>query len=225
MATDESELRNHLIAQTTINVPKSFLIEIQDRFPRAYADLFAQAKSDQATLTEHKIAKLVQDRCFRMDWELNQAAQRHGLAATAKPLPENTWHYTYVSSGSFGLTQSYVPQLGSLPTPAKFRENLASASQMPKLPLDEPSEIYQVKQCYALLAHNPVGQKFDDASQKLGGLQLCIPHHDMKGWALEISVAELLSHYAMEPKRSSRTTAPTWKPQAKPDTQRDKGEG
>lgn len=189
------------------------------RLPAAYDAVFAEVHSDPTTLAEHKLNKLIATRCFRIDWELHEAAKKHGLAVTAKPLPENTWHYTYISTGGFGLTQSYVQKMGSLPQPAKFRENLASASKMPRLPIDDVSEIYAAKDFYGLLAHNPVGQKFDEDSQKMGGLQLCVPFPDMKGWALEISVAELLSHYATEPKRKDRSTEPTWKP----DTKREAG--
>ena len=216
MATDEQALREHLIAQTTINIPKAFLEEFNRRLGRAYDEEFAVVQSDPTTLAEHKASKLIATRCFRVDWELHETAKKHGLAVTAKPLPENTWHYTYVSSGRCGLTQSYVQKLGSLPQSAKFRENLASAANMPRLPLDDPKEIYAIKDFYALLAHNPVGQRFSEDSQKLGGLQLCVPSPDMKRWVLEISVAELLSHYEAEVKRTDRTTAPIWKQEPKP---------
>lgn len=217
MATDEQALRDHLIAQTTINIPKGFLEEFHKRLGRAYDEQFARVKSDLTTLAEQKASKLIATRCFRVDWELHETAKKHGLAATAKPLPENTWHYTYISTGRCGLTQSYVQTLGSLPQPAKFRENLASAANMPRLPFDDPQEIYAVKDFYALLAHNPVGQRFSEDSQKLGSLQLCVPSPDMKRWVLEISVPELLSHYSGDTKKTERTTEPVWKQDQRPE--------
>ena len=46
------------------------------------------------TLKEQRLAKLIQDRFFRMEWELAGAAETHNLPATSKPLPENSWQYT-----------------------------------------------------------------------------------------------------------------------------------
>ena len=150
------------------------------------ADLgkFADVKADPATLSEHRLPKLIQDRVFRMEWELAEAAKAHGLPYTAKPLPENKWAYTYVICGSFGLTQAYVQTAGSVPIPAKYREDLAKAAGIPRLPIDDPAEIYQSKEFYALLAHNPVGKLFAEEDQRLGTLQLCVPCKDMNGVGL-----------------------------------------
>ena len=71
--------------------------------------------------------------------------------------------------------------------------------------------MYQQKKFYALFAHNPVGRHFTEADQKLGSLQLCIPYKDMNGWALAMSVPEILSHYPVTIKEAEPTRAPTWK--------------
>lgn len=210
MATDESALREHVIAQAVRSIPEAFLREVNDRFPRAYAEEFAELAHKPARLPEQRIFNLIQDRCFRIDWELSEAARAHGLPYTVKPLPANSWRHTYVTSGGFGLTQSYVQRTGDLPQPARFRDRLAEAARCPRLPIDDPAEIYAIREFYALLAHNPVGRGFTEEEQRLGSLMFCLPDSGMKGWAVEISVPELLSHYpAVARPRIER--GPSWK--------------
>ena len=171
-------------------------------------------RHEPTTLQEQRLPKLIADRVFRMDWELAQAAETFGLPATSKPLPENSWYYTYVIAGDIGLTQSYVPAIGALPKP--------SFETIWRWPLVfracNPAEIYQVKHFYALLAHNPVGKRFTEEDQKLGSLQLRIPCKDMNSWAFAMSVAELLSYYPAAAKKPEPTRAPTWK--REPDRER-----
>lgn len=211
MATDEEQMRSHILAQAVASIPKSFLEEMQDRSRRAYPEAFLTVKHDPTTLEEQQIAKLTQDRCFRMDWELYHAAAAHGLAVTAKELPLNKWHHTYVTVGSFGLTQSYVPKVGDLPQPARFRDALAEAANCPRLPIDDPSEIYAVKEFYGLFAHTPVGRRFIEDEQKLGSLMFCVPDRTMKAWAVSISVPELIARYPVEKQAPKEDRAPTWK--------------
>lgn len=146
-----------------------------------------------------------------MDWELHQAALLHGLAVTAKELPSNKWRHTYATAGSFGLTQSYVPNAGDLPAPAKFREALAEAANCPRLPLDGPEEIYAVKEFYGLIAHTPVGKRFAEDEQKLGTLMLCVPDRTMKAWALAVSVPELIAMYPVDKQAPKEERGPTWR--------------
>jgi len=221
MATDEEYLRKHLIGQVVDNVPRGCLEEFERRAQKAYVERFAEVRHDPATLDEHRLHKLIQDRMFRMDWELAETAKAQGLRYTAKPLPENTWAYTYVIAGSFGLTQAYVQTIGALPIPAKYRDDLAKASGIPRLPLDDPREIYQPKKFYALLAHNPVGRHFAEEDQKLGTLQLCIPCRDMNSWAFAMSVPELLSYYPNRITTQEKERGPAWKGGARPLPKRD----
>jgi hypothetical protein len=211
MATDEARLREHLLESITQNVPRGFLDDFQRRTVNAYREKFHDVMHDPTALSEQRLAKLIQDRMFRMDWELAQAAKACGMPVTSKPLPENAWSYTYVVAGSFGLTQSYVPAIGALPKPAKFRDDLATAAGVPRLPLDDPKEIYQIKDFYALFAHNPLGKFFTEDEQQLGTLQFCIPCKDMNDWTFAMSFAELLSYYPAMAKKPRATRAPTWK--------------
>jgi hypothetical protein len=215
MSTDDELCREFMIARVVEFVPRGFLEEMQRRTERAYLERFQLVKHEPTTLEDHRLFKLLADRVFQMDWELAKAAKAHELFATSKQLPENTWIYTYAIAGAFGLTQSYVPTIGALPQAAKFRDELAKAAGFPRLPIDDPKEIYELKRFYALLAHNPIGKRFTEDDQKLGSLQFCVPCKDMNSWAFAMSVAELLSYYPAEARELETTRAPTWKP--KPD--------
>src|SRR3546814_7176388 len=99
------------------------------------------------------------------------------------------WSSDVCSSDLF--TQSYVQRMGELPQSAKFREELAEAARCPRLPLDDPAEIYRLREFYGLFASNPVGRRFVESDQQLGALCFCVPYNDMRGWAAEIPVPEI----------------------------------
>jgi hypothetical protein len=211
MATDYELVRQHILDQAVANVPRGFVEEFYDRTKRAYSEEFAEVAHKPATLDHQRIFKLNQDRCFRLDWELYECAREHGLKASQNLLPENQWYHAYVVSGGFGLTQSYVQNLGDLPHSAKFRDRLAEAARCPRLPFDDPQEIFAVRDFYALFAHNPVGRLFTEEHQRLGSLMFCVPSRDMRSWVAEISVPELLSLYPATKVTKKVGPAPTWK--------------
>ncbi len=211
MATDQELVRQHILDQAVSNVPRGFIEEFYERAKRAYSEEFAEVHHKPTTLKHQRIFKLNQDRCFRLDWELHECAARHGLVATANLLPENQWYHAYVVSGTFGITQAYVQALGDLPHAARYRERLAEAAKCPRLPFDDPAEIFAVKEFYALFAHNPVGRTFTEEHQRLGSLMFCVPSKDMRSWVAEISVPELLSLYPAQKAVKKAGRAPTWK--------------
>jgi hypothetical protein len=92
-----------------------------------------------------------------------------------------------------------VQAIGAMPKPAKYREQLAAMSAIPKAPRfdfgDEPQEVLLGKDFYGLLAHNPVGKRFTEHDQRLGMIQFCIPVDDCTEWAVELTVEEILSAY------------------------------
>lgn len=210
MLADYPELREAVVDAAVRNIPRGFLEEVQRRAEQAYQDTFQQVNLDPSVLGEQKIHKLRQDRAFRMEFDLAQAAMSHKLPHTAKPVAQNDWSFCLVSAGEFALTQSYVSHVGALPQSAKFREDLAAAAVFPRLPLDAPAEVFELKNHYGLLAHNPVGAAFTEDKQKLGTIQLCIPHPDMKAWAAQVSLTELLSFYPAPAVRRS-AAEPTWR--------------
>ncbi|GAB5540006.1 MAG: hypothetical protein Salg2KO_21090 [Salibacteraceae bacterium] len=205
------QLKQHITSRAVDTFSKEFLTEIQDRIGRAYVGTYDHVAHDKTVLKEQKIHKLRQDRCFRMDFELSEIATKFGLQNTAKKLPENDWAFAYVVNGDFGFTQSYVQKIGDLPNPAKYREQFAESARVPRLSLENDSEFYKPRNFYGLFAHNPIGAKFDEDSQKLGSLQFCVPFMDMKGWALEISVPELISLFPSVSKTPLAKSGPTWK--------------
>jgi hypothetical protein len=213
MAADEEALRDRVIRAAIGNVPRAFLEELHSRAQRAYPDVFAAVAADPTCLPEQQIDKLLQDRHFRMEWELLEAAKAHGLVSTARQITENKRKHAFVSAGTFALTQAYVQAMGDLPQPAKYRDSLAAAARCPRLPLDDPSEIYRMRDFYALLANNPVGRRFTEEDQQLGTLSFCVPYRDMKGWAVEMTVLELLAAYPTKMKPVRKDRAPTWKSQ------------
>ena len=208
---DIDKLKQHIKDQAVKSFSKGLLQELLQRTERAYLDTYAEVAHSKTTLPEQRIHKLRQERCFRMDYELAKSAEKFDIPHTAKPLAENDWQYTYVTTGDFGVTQSYVQKMGCLPNPAKFRDVLASTANIPQLPLEDDAEIFKPRKFYGLFAHNPIGQTFDEDKQMLGSIQLCVPYGCMKKYALEVSIAELLAEYPADAKPGVAIPTPTWK--------------
>ena len=124
MATDEELQREFLLSKIVESVPRDFLQDFWKRSFAAYADRFHLVRHEPTTLEEHRLPKLLQDRVFRMDWELKQSARSHGLLVTSRPIAENSWCFTYVVAGDVGLTQSYVPTIGEHQRQPDFVTNL-----------------------------------------------------------------------------------------------------
>src|SRR3546814_18333739 len=114
MTTDDDLLREHIIAQAIKYIPKAFLVDFHGRVRRAYPDVFAGVAADPTCLPEQRIFKLMHDRCFRLDWELIEAAKARGLNATSRLLSSNKWQHGFVSAGAFGFNQSYVQLMGGI---------------------------------------------------------------------------------------------------------------
>lgn len=215
MATDQEQLKVHITRCAVASIPRGFLEDFQRRAVHVYKETFQEVQADPTTLPEQRPAKLILTRVFRMEWEFAQAAKTQGLNVTSHPIPENGWSYTYVVVGDFGLTQSYIQDHGALPQPARFREAHAMRAGVPRLPLDEPEEIFKLRKFYALFAHTPFGKRFDEEHQTLGSLQLCVPCRKMNAWGFEMGIVELLSHYpaAVESGKiaPTRRATPEWK--------------
>ena len=212
LGEDSAKIREVVTKAAVANIPRGFLEEVNETFPLAYRDIFEQIRQDGTTLQQKRPWRLYQDRHFRLEWELSQAATRHGLDVTSNPLPENGYKYTYVAAGQFGLTQQYIQHVGALPKPAKYREELAKAALAPRLPLDDPEEIYTTKEFYGLIAHTPIGRTFTHDKQKLGYIGLCVPYPNMDGWAFQLSIPELLAYYPAKAASKKRASSgPRWK--------------
>jgi hypothetical protein len=211
MATDKERMRQYVVGRVVAQIPKAFLEDFYQRAERAYLDEYAEMAHKTARIRSQRRFNLFDERFYRIDHELFEAANDFGLSVTADPLPENTWRHVYVSCGEFGFTQSYVRRPGDLPQPARFREKLASAGNMPRMPLTEPEDIYELKDFYAIFTHSPIGDEFSEERQRLGMLMFSVPFADMKGWAVNISVPELVAEYPAAKRVDNKSRGPTWK--------------
>lgn len=209
-------LKATIISTIVRDTPKQFWLDVRGMTRQAYADAFSQIDADPNIVSEQKIDLLRQYRHFRMEHVLSALAARHGIAKSHTLLAENGQHYVYATRGDIGMTQSYVPAIGELPKAARYREQLASANEVPRLDLgDEPPEVLIGKSYYGLIAHNPIGQRFDLDSQKLGMIQFCVPTKDGKVWAVELTIEELVAAYPVEKTEEAIERRPVWKSRRK----------
>ncbi|WP_156032289.1 hypothetical protein [Parvularcula oceani] len=204
-------MRDQILKNVLDSVPRAFLEGFAKRAQDAYVGVYEEVKADTRVLGPQRLFKLKSVRQHRLDFEMMEAAQAAGMVGTERPLPYNDWCHAYAVSGTFGLTQSYVPAIGEKPQSAKFRDALASAANVPRMPLDDDEEIYKPRTYYGLLAHNPVGKRFTDEHQKLGSLNLCVPYPEMSGWAFEMNVWELIGLYPAEQRKPTSQRAPILK--------------
>jgi hypothetical protein len=214
---DREALKRKMLAQIVNNIPKAFWEDARARTKQAYMDIFHQVKADPNLLDGQRPDKLHQDRHFRMEHVLAMLAKDHGFVSSATYLVENNRCYMYATRGAFGITQSYVPTIGALPQPAKFRARLAVVNDIdrtPRLDLgDEPSEIIVSKNYYGLLTHNPIGRRFIEKEQFLGMLEFCIPNKNFNDWVLQMPIEEIVSEYTTTMQKKSERK-PAWKKQA-----------
>ena len=140
-------LRSTIVSTIVRDTPKGFWEEIRDRGRQTYLDTFHHVRTDPYMVVNQRIDSLYQVRHFRMEHLLATVAQQHGLACTPTLPSENKRHYVYVTKGAIGLTQAYVPAIGAMPKPARFRERHAKLTDIPKSPRfdlgDEPAEAIQ----------------------------------------------------------------------------------
>jgi len=215
MNSDEV-LKEHIRAAAVKSFPREFVEELRKTAQRVYQDCFSEVNADSSILEVHKLAKLKDIRYYRMEREISKLADKHRVTWTTEAVSENTHKFVYMVAGDYGLTQAYVQNAGGMPNPAKYRDNLASASAIPRLPIfEEWKEIDLPRKFYGLIAHSPVGKEFSEHSQKLGTIQLCVPYPEMKGWADEILLNELLALYESDSEQKVAVRAPTWKVPAK----------
>jgi hypothetical protein len=211
-------LRATIITTIVRDIPKLFWVDLRGMTRQAYADVFAQIQADPNIVPEQRIDRLRQDRHFRMEHVLSTLAERHGIPRSHTMLVENSQHYVYATRGDIGMTQSYVRAIGDLPKPARYWQRLAEASDIPRLDLgDEPPEVLIGKTYYGLIAHNPIGHRFDAEEQKLGMIQFCVPSGDAKAWALELALEELTAAYPVEKPDTAPERKPKWKGRGKDD--------
>lgn len=216
---DYERLRDTFLGMIIRDIPEQFWVDLRALSMITYSEAFASAFADKALLPQQKIDYLLQRRHLMMEKLLVETAGKHGISYSTTAIPENGRHHAYVFAGDVGMTQSYVQAIGSLPQPAKYRKQLANAMDLPRLDLgDEPKGALNVPHLYGVLAHNPVGKKFTLEAQKLGNIQFCVPARDCRGWAAEITIAEIFDAYpAIKEETRPKRTLPRKKSGGKGD--------
>lgn len=209
---DAHELQRRIILATLVrDVPKGFWEDARNRARQTYLDIFHEVAAYPNMLADQRSEKLHYDRFFRMEHLISMLAEEYGFAWSPNVLQENGHHYVYAARGTVGLTQTYVPAIGDMPKPAKFRERLAAMNNIaarPRLALgDETQEIFSARTFYGLLAHNPVGKRFTESEQRLGMIQFCVPAPGCTKWEAQYAIEEIVSAYdavapAQKPDRS-----------------------
>lgn len=211
----EEDPRTTIIALVVRDTPKAFWEDLRARTHQTYLDVFKQIENDPFILDEQRLDSLYQQRHFRMEHLLKTLADAHGWATSATLLVENNRRYAYVTTGAIGLTQAYVPAIGEMPKPARFRQRHSALNQIGReRVLDfgtEAPELRELKAFYGLIAHNPAGKRFGKAEQALGMIQLCVPAAGCKAWEAQVTLQELISAYPAAPRKAQPDRGPTWK--------------
>lgn len=211
----ENQLRAVILSTIVHDIPRKFWEDARTRMKQSYMDMYHQVDADPSVVQVQKLDKLYQDRHFRMEYVLTTLAKDHGFTCSSTLLKENNRAYVYAAKGAIGLTQAYVSSIEAMPKPAKFRERLAELNNIPNTPRfdlgDEPKEIMLGKDFYGLIIHNPAGKRFTEEHQKLGALQFCIPTAECKGWAVQLTMEEILAEYPV----TKTDRKPEWKIQPK----------
>lgn len=209
------ELKAAIIAAITRDYPKAFWEGARDATRQAYLDVFHQVGADPNILADQRLDSLYQARHFRMEHVLMKLAERYAIPSTATLLASNNRRYVLVTKGSVAMTQAYVQTIGAMPKPARYRERHAqinALSLQPQLDLGrEPREAFLPKDFYGLLAHNPVGNRFEEQDQRLGMLQFCVPLPDCSDWATELTMEEIISSYDAPAKDTKPMREMPWK--------------
>jgi hypothetical protein len=216
----QQRLRATIVSTVVRDTQREFWRDIRAGARQTYSDVFEEIRNDANIAPEQRIDMLYQVRHFRMEHLLARIARQYGWLATATLLVDNNRHYVYVSQGAIGLTQAYVSAIGAMPQPARYRERHALINELertPRLDLGD-GPVPQVafgKEFYGLLAHNPIGKRFEAAEQALGMIQVCVPKKDMLEWLVELTIEEIIGGYETETPKPKPDRRLQWKKRGK----------
>lgn len=199
----------------TRDVPQKFWSDMIAGARQTYLSAFHQVLNDPNILDVQRLDQLFQVRHAHMEKLLNDVATNNGLACSATLLVDNGRQYVYAAKGAVGLTQTYVPAIGEMPKPARYREKLAAQNRIVSEPgLDfgtEAPELLLLKEFYGLVAHNPVGKRFTVEDQALGMIQFCVPNTDCTGWIIQLAIHDIIAEYAPATPVVKSERGPVWK--------------
>lgn len=194
--------KQHVLGLITTVMPQSFWTGYQHRAGSIYRDAFGAVNADPRLNKSQRLSKLWQERHYAMEWLLVDEAKQNGVPASDTLISENHCAYALAGQGGVKITQKYVKSCGMMPSPAKFRKQLAAVNffdnQCHFLFGDEPSALVLPSQLSGIVLHNPIGKKFDEEHQSLASIGFYIPYEDYKKWAVELTFAEIVSAYAID---------------------------
>jgi len=200
----DPDIRNEVIALQilTASTPLMFWKGFQARAQSAYSDAYSAVMADTQLNDTQRLSKLYQERHFKMEWLLMDEARKHGIDASDRLIASNSCSYALAGSGPVQMTQKYVRDAGSMPSPAEFRKQLAASQDFHRnhglMFGDEPQSLFIVKKINGIILHSPVGKSFDAQQQILGAIGFYIPHSDFSGWAVRLTFPQIFSNYAPE---------------------------
>jgi hypothetical protein len=202
--------REHVLNAVVEATPEGHWRRLAALAQFTYGEAFSAVLTDLALVQDQRPQKLYQERYFKMEHSLMTAARESGMSASSKLIGTNMCHYAYVAAGGIGMTQSYVPISGEMPSPAAFRKQLAEVAQFERssrLDLgDEPSDLLLPKEIIGIVLHSPVGRRFTKEDQQLGAIGFFVPYRDYRGWAVGLPLQEIMSAYKPADAREDRAT-------------------
>jgi hypothetical protein len=204
----EDQYRDFVLSTLVSDLPELFWRRFWERAQFVYGEAYSSVTSDAALLLEQKAQKLYQERYFKMEHALVAAARETAVPASAKLIGSNLCHYALVGRGRVEFTQSYVKASGDMPTPAAFRKQLAEMAEFKRAPRlnlgDVPNDLLEPKRVSGIILHSPAGRKFAADDQKLGAIGFFVAYDDFKGWAVELTLSEIISAYLPVETREDR---------------------
>jgi hypothetical protein len=200
--------RAHVLRLVTEALPESFWTGYQQRAQSIYRDAFSSVDADPRLNKSQRLSKLWQERHYQMEWLLINEAKANGVPASDTLIVENRCAYALAGHGGVKMTQKYVPSCGQMPSPAKFRKQLAAVNSFDSQPYflfgDQPAELVLPSQLSGIVLHSPVGDKFNAEDQSLGSIGFYVPYDDFKDWAVNLTIAEIVAAYKPIEQREDR---------------------
>lgn len=197
-----------VLARLLQETNQAFWQELQHRKRWAYSEAFAAVDHDTRILTGQKAAKLLDERFYLCERALHDSAIAAGAASSDQKVPINGWVYTIVRVGTVSLIQSYVQTPDDFTRPAKFREQHAALNgflRQPQIALGDVSPaLFEPSTLAGIVIHGPINKKFDEAAQRVGFLNFCVPSEDYKRWDVKLPVAEILAAFNSVPAEQSQ---------------------
>lgn len=218
------DVRRQVLDAITGNIPRIFWAEAEQRADWVYKESYEDTINDSRVRPSQARFRIPDDRHWFMEQALCENTETHGGVAALGEVKINSWYYTLVHFGFVTLTQKYVHSAGDLAAPAKFRKHLAATNSFSRQgdlfsPSGPPSPSTQLSALNGILIHGPLSRDFRrEEFRQLGFIRFAVPYSDYSGWAVNMSMAEIMASYlATEERRTD--PAPVWKPIRKMDDQ------